>query len=713
MIKKLLFTLIVFNLSLPFPMVYAEDCTSPYVADADGKCVLPEAAAQMRDAAIECAQITDKAERDRCYRDNAQGSVTNANITNNQGDQNVLTSTAMKGAISGFVAYLGAMNLIKLKQKGACYRIQSAAFMMGAALAAIAAEVSANLYYKIQLRKAAKTYQEQTTSEVASTENTDQLFSKANDTQRKAFDYLIEKEKHMKTAATIKAVGHGVAGGLYLTAMVFGIIESMPMQQLTSQCQEVLQTIMDFGIVKNQFDPFNTYQLFKEINLPLYSTAKISEEKRIYQKVLLELLSQFSISSAHAQTDAGEKYYDTDVQFGDVFEEFGAILGGAMGGLSVGSLLGKMGWFNQLLVSPVTRASLSGVMAGYSTYLAIDAGKVAGKTQSRIDEIEKLKKGFLPENGPTMSGCKVEDRQNPQMPTCYCYLAGGGRDESKSNSPICKGQWGSAPNLGKTDYDESDYASMQNKGCVGKDLKVDFFCKCKKDKNAGGKNTCQKQAGTFNISGLGGAAWPGQALGGVDAMTNGDYQTGILDPAAQSKLAANIKSLLSDMGKNKKYKKYKDKIDASMPKLEASIQNQFKALDPKVQRGLAALGGASTSSALSQLDPKEAVKEVENDIKNNITQKTLEAPKSNNENEDEMDFNFGGNNPAEGGVVVEGEDPMNKDFDYGGNMDINQNQSASLFQVLSNRYQQSGLRRLFDINQKTEAPSASETDINK
>jgi hypothetical protein len=54
---------------------------------------------------------------------------------------------------------------------------------------------------------------------------------------------------------------------------------------------------------------------------------------------------------------------------------------------------------------------------------------------------------------------------------------------------------------------------------------------------------------------------------------------------------------------------------------------------------------------------------------------------------------------------------MKQNLDYGQN-DINSS-GGNIFEVLSNRYQRSGMRRLFDDEGKTQADKASDTDINK
>jgi hypothetical protein len=55
---------------------------------------------------------------------------------------------------------------------------------------------------------------------------------------------------------------------------------------------------------------------------------------------------------------------------------------------------------------------------------------------------------------------------------------------------------------------------------------------------------------------------------------------------------------------------------------------------------------------------------------------------------------------------------MGKNLDYGGT-DINNSSKANIFEVLTNRYQRSGMKRLFDENNSAPVEAPSKTEINK
>lgn len=57
-------------------------------------------------------------------------------------------------------------------------------------------------------------------------------------------------------------------------------------------------------------------------------------------------------------------------------------------------------------------------------------------------------------------------------------------------------------------------------------------------------------------------------------------------------------------------------------------------------------------------------------------------------------------------------DVMRKNLDYGGT-DINNTPKANIFEVLTNRYQRSGMKRLFDENNSVPSEAPSKTEINK
>jgi hypothetical protein len=53
---------------------------------------------------------------------------------------------------------------------------------------------------------------------------------------------------------------------------------------------------------------------------------------------------------------------------------------------------------------------------------------------------------------------------------------------------------------------------------------------------------------------------------------------------------------------------------------------------------------------------------------------------------------------------------MGKEVDFGSN-DINKTKDTNLFEVLSNRYQRSGMKRLFEDGKAAPADAPAKTDI--
>ena len=72
------------------------------------------------------------------------------------------------------------------------------------------------------------------------------------------------------------------------------------------------------------------------------------------------------------------------------------------------------------------------------------------------------------------------------------------------------------------------------------------------------------------------------------------------------------------------------------------------------------------------------------------------------------DFDF--DSSSDGVDIDQLDKVMKKEYTFN---DINDNSSNNLFKIITNRYQRSGLRRLFDDQGVSEADEASDTDINE
>jgi hypothetical protein len=147
-------------------------------------------------------------------------------------------------------------------------------------------------------------------------------------------------------------------------------------------------------------------------------------------------------------------------------------------------------------------------------------------------------------------------------------------------------------------------------------------------------------------------------------------------------------------------------------KAAEGIKDKFESAALSVGQAMGLRAPGSSGGNL-EINPAEAVKKLEEDFASKSAVESgsgvaggAGSPVAADEN---MDIGIGGDTKTEETQIAE---VMAQDLDYGQN-DINNSSNTNIFEVLSNRYQRSGMRRLFDEEGKLEADKPAEDDINK
>ncbi|MBC7713149.1 MAG: hypothetical protein H7177_07405 [Rhizobacter sp.] len=353
--------------------------------------------------------------------------------------------------------------------------------------------------------------------------------------------------------------------------------------------------------------------------------------------------------------------------------------------------------------SPQGIVVMAGISTVYSTVLYNGAAEQEKESQANIAKIDKIIKSY----SDSWSAFCPNGRDKLEEPSCYCYTADGKQNVARSNSQTCTDLWNK--NKYKLDGSAANYNIAQfvddPAGCVALDGQFDDACKCKKLVNAKGQNACLKSTSISLPAGMSTAI--GTSTGLKEVMKTavnaangnpnlGALSTGVLGAKAISSdrlTKAMLSSLGSKLGKN--------------PPVFAN-QNNVNALTKKIfgEKAMAAtianskpLG--SYASASASMDPK--------------SQKILDEVKAKNA----LDFTGSGKGLGTKGASKKSAD-LNLNFDGGGNTstgqvldnfapeknykfknsDIVTDNKASIFEIISNRYVQSGLRRLFDDETK-------------
>lgn len=349
------------------------------------------------------------------------------------------------------------------------------------------------------------------------------------------------------------------------------------------------------------------------------------------------------------------------------------------------------------LITPTMRAAYSGVMAGMTMIMASHAGKQAEASTKRAELLRQMRDEFKSAYG-AINNCKSEDRNDPGKPECYCYTSENAKNPNRGSSKVCQDLWAG---ISTKSGDYTSLAKGNSKICIKNNNQADPTCSCR------ATNSCMK----VNLSGLKGIgtgtfSMLSQAVDPINKISNGSVDAANLDAGSMANLAAKLNRAQGQLEKNKglaAFKKNKKKMGDDIKKglVTASSSLSSNSL----------LG--STGNSMMPSNPGEAARMLEKELAGSpITtvgsSEGIAAPSS--AGGEDFNLEFGMTQDDLAAQESQLAEVMNQDLDYGGN-DINQGSKANIFEVLSNRYQRSGMRRLFDEKGTTTADQAAKTDI--
>ncbi len=361
---------------------------------------------------------------------------------------------------------------------------------------------------------------------------------------------------------------------------------------------------------------------------------------------------------------------------------------------SFSSCIGDAAGIKGAISCPQVLIGVAALAAANSRKLANAAGDQAKQAGENVEKIQDLKKKFI----ASIADYCPDGREDMSNPSCFCYLTDGEKNPNRTNSQICQAEWNKYQNLYvETKDDPSNFNIEDTSGCMYVDGKFDQQCNCKKVKNSKGQNACMKvQLPKQSVSALGGIN-TSPAIGDINKTLEGYSDVGVLNPgieklsaAANSKRDKILNAVTKKLGKKgpKNPRDLANKITKAVVKSHggklpnilktnsalAGNATRGKGLSPNVQKALANLNASAGLSAASGGSRK----------------KGLNAVKDKN---DWLDF--GDEASAAGGQILEFADNshMNKKYKYDDS--IIEDKGASIWKVISNRYNTSGLRRLF------------------
>jgi hypothetical protein len=180
----------------------------------------------------------------------------------------------------------------------------------------------------------------------------------------------------------------------------------------------------------------------------------------------------------------------------------------------------------------------------------------------------------------------------------------------------------------------------------------------------------------------------------LNNLTSGNSSFADLQASNPQAAAFRMMNARKELLNSPQFSKFKDKVQ----KGEAQLEGQLGTIASKSPSS--DLLGSSNSSMPKNAG--EAARMLEKELKINSpqavggNQEVIAAP-SNKPEESLPEFGLSGTQLEEQKAQVS--ELMKNDFDYRGN-EINDSSKANIFEVLSNRYQRSGMKRLFDESEK-------------
>jgi hypothetical protein len=350
------------------------------------------------------------------------------------------------------------------------------------------------------------------------------------------------------------------------------------------------------------------------------------------------------------------------------------------------------------LGSPVGIAVVSGIAAATTGYLGFKAKEQSDQSKSQAERIQTVIDGFNHDFSQLCPG----GREDLTKPECYCYLGDGSQNQSRSNSATCQELWAERTKnfaVGAGRYDGAIGATARQ-GCFTTSRQFDPDCRCRDMKNAAGQNACMKVGVPSNaVSGnVGQAMSLPNLMSDLNKMVNGEFESGNLNSAdLQNRQAAASRVRKKVFDDFNKMPDQRQKFPSDNDLLAAVLKNNAPRISKRVNNDPLA-NISDTRPAIQGLD--QIAKDM-GIVADQVTQATGTTaakrgargranPKG--KKKDDYFYDFSAQSGGTRGEILDGF--MEQNYNYGGN-DIVNNEDLSLWEVISYRYVNSGLRRLF------------------
>ncbi len=354
--------------------------------------------------------------------------------------------------------------------------------------------------------------------------------------------------------------------------------------------------------------------------------------------------------------------------------------------------MGRGNWAATMFKNPCVILFGGAVAATASLSVSSAAGQQEKEAEANVAQIKELKEKYI----KSVASYCPNGRDSLSEPACYCYTADGKKNPNRQKSNTCIAYWNKYDGSYVSSTDASRAAPNRNpSGCIYKDGKFDRECNCRKLKNNKGENACQSLKVSSGF---------GTSLGGLDVSEALDLvnQTSQGNAGTYSSSSAN-QSAITD----KALAAVKKKVEAPFKKatgitLDQAANKFAKDLGRSGDNNNVAIFNGSPGEQFARLRPtppsqfQETIASVESKLpaKGIIASRKTTRTRSKTKNSNRWKFDDSTSSQVLSYGKGADEATSNKKYDLGDN-DIIKDKSVSIFKVISHRYVQSGLKKLF------------------
>lgn len=344
--------------------------------------------------------------------------------------------------------------------------------------------------------------------------------------------------------------------------------------------------------------------------------------------------------------------------------------------------------------TPYGVAAINTVNFGWHMYLRGLSNQESDKAKFLSKRLDVAKNQFV-DGMSSMCPKGHEDKENL---ICYCY-EDGKKKSNRTNSKACKDLWAAKDRQLYVETKDKERGSIAKKrvGCVNINGKFDPKCECRKFKDPNGKNACKRA--DFSTVSLGGfsnhvnvrdleekLSLASQGVGTPNGLTTSEDVLNAVGRELEKQVISKLKAKDKNGNEVPMNKKGFDALKESLIKKNTAAANQLAKMSGQSQ-SLKEM----TKEALASIDSKSPLGKRKGLVMEGG--KGMGLKKKKKKDNYDVSFNMGGSN----GSTVQSfkQNYMDKSYDTK-DADINNRKDVSIFKILTNRYNKSGYKRLFD-----------------